>query len=748
MNPGNNFQAHIRKSSSQEISNSSFHKNDIKEKIIYNQINKRNINSNRTRTPFHEENKYNPLKLQNSSFEPRQSNNYSKYTSNTHNPLLIINNRRNKEENSKNENMNNTSIYISNSKRTLNKKYNLSDDNLFKFRNSGNKNAIVNNQPINRRSNQISLDMNNKNNNINNKYVINEELNNKNSKNLQTKTTRVFRNNNQNSNNSINNSNNNNNSHQEINTNRRLNLKSVEPQKRSHNNTTIYTSNINHKNEQNKNERQNSYNNHKLYTSHYTRRNQRDSNANTYTYADTNKSTNNIKATANTTYSNESRTQPKPISNNIVKNNITNNNINIIKSNNHTITSIKNNTKEKEKEKTIEKPKEIHKIEYHNKKPNVTVSSSYNNSPIIPSSNNDIEEIEEDEDNKPNYTMPSLMFDEDMDFGEFRPPTKLSAEIFGLYHPKFKQSIHSLDNEFKNQDDLIKAYAYNTSEGNIREYNEDTITVTKISLNQKDKNDYCYFFSVYDGHGGNGCSLYLKNNLHKNITEFSSKGLKTAIEVTEHNFLTSRAIDFNYNLLDSSGSCGVILLIKKNKCIIANIGDSRLVMFKNKKVVFSTSDHKPNTYIEKHRIESAGGSVYQTTAAIPIYQNGKLIEIPWRVCPGGLSVSRTFGDIESKDERFGGKKGVVVALPDISEFDLNDEYNFIVIGCDGIFDVLSNGEIIECIKIVLKINKNKNKKINELCGDFASMIIKSALAKESFDNVSCIVIVFNIKDFI
>ena len=113
-----------------------------------------------------------------------------------------------------------------------------------------------------------------------------------------------------------------------------------------------------------------------------------------------------------------------------------------------------------------------------------------------------------------------------------------------------------------------------------------------------------------------------------------------------------------------------------------------------------------------------------------------------------MSVSRTFGDIESKDERFGGKKGVVVALPDISEFDLNDEYNFIVIGCDGIFDVLSNGEIIECIKIVLKINKNKNKKINELCGDFASMIIKSALAKESFDNVSCIVIVFNIKDFI
>ena len=742
MNPGNNFQSHIKKSTSQEITNSSLLKSDTNTKIINNQINKRNINPIRTRTPFHEENKSNPLEMQNSSMESRRTNYNRKYTSNTHNPLLVINSRRNKEEISKNDNNNNNTIlYISKVKRTLNNQYNLSDDNLLKFRNSANSNTIINNNQLNnnRKSNQLSIDFNSKNNisNITSKYLIKEELNNKNYKNLQTKTTRVLKI----KTNQIDNSNN---SNKYPETNRRLNLKSVEPQKRNHNNTAIYTSNINNKNDQKKSERQNSYNNHKLYTSHYTRRNQRDSNTNIIN-SSSKQNTNNIKTTITaSTYTNTTR--PKSI----------NNNINIIKSNNnHTIISSKNNTKEKEiekkpeKNKSTEKPKEIHKTEYINKNPNITITSTYNNNSLKSQlNNNDFEEEEEEDFNKPNNTMPSLMFDDDMDFGEFRPPIKLSSEIFGLYHPKFKPSIHSLDNEFKNQDDFIKAYAYNTSEGNIREYNEDTITVTKINLNQKDKNDYFYFFAVYDGHGGNGCSLYLKNNLHKNITEFSTKGIKTAIEITENTFLSSKAIDYNYDLLDTSGSCGVILLIKKNKCIIANIGDSRLVMFKNKRVVFSTSDHKPNTYIEKHRIESQGGSVYQTTAAIPIYQNGKLIEIPWRVCPGGLSVSRTFGDIESKDERFGGKKGVVVALPDISEFELNDEYNFIVIGCDGIFDVLSNGEIIECIKIVLKINKSKNKKINELCGDFASMIIKSALAKESFDNVSCIVIVFNLKDFI
>ena len=95
----------------------------------------------------------------------------------------------------------------------------------------------------------------------------------------------------------------------------------------------------------------------------------------------------------------------------------------------------------------------------------------------------------------------------------------------------------------------------------------------------------------------------------------------------------------------------------------------------------------------------------------------------------------------------GRKKGALIYTPDITEIDMNEEFKFIVMGSDGIFDVLSNGEINECIKIVIKINEGKNSKINQLCRDFSSMIIKSSLAKEFFDNISCIVIVFNLNDF-
>ena len=322
-------------------------------------------------------------------------------------------------------------------------------------------------------------------------------------------------------------------------------------------------------------------------------------------------------------------------------------------------------------------------------------------------------------------------------------PVELSPEIFRNSCKNFEISITSNYDTFDNKD-IIKGYAFNSSIGKIRDYNEDTITVTKVELNN---NNNFYFFAVYDGHGGKGCSTYLRENLHNNIKEFSTSGIKQAIQITEEKFKIEQALKENGELNDSSGSCGIMAMIQGNKCIIANVGDSRLVLFKKGKVFFATEDHKPNTETEKRRIKLAGGEIYQTITLFPLRQNGKEIEPPWRVLPGRLSVSRTFGDIEAKETKFGGIPGVVLALPDITEIELDNEFNFMVIGCDGIFDVLSNEEILECIKIVLKeknVKEIKEDDVHELCGDFAAMIVKSAIAKDSSDNVSCIVVAFNL----
>ena len=62
-------------------------------------------------------------------------------------------------------------------------------------------------------------------------------------------------------------------------------------------------------------------------------------------------------------------------------------------------------------------------------------------------------------------------------------------------------------------------------------------------------------------------------------------------------------------------------------------------------------------------------------------ENPNIIYGPYRVFPGRLSVSRTFGDIEAKREKFGGNPNVVIATPEIKEFMIDDKMDFLLLGC-------------------------------------------------------------------
>jgi protein phosphatase 2C family protein 2/3 len=60
------------------------------------------------------------------------------------------------------------------------------------------------------------------------------------------------------------------------------------------------------------------------------------------------------------------------------------------------------------------------------------------------------------------------------------------------------------------------------------------------------------------------------------------------------------------------------------------------------------------------------------------------------VFPGRLSVSRTIGDIEAKLTKLGGNPNVVVPTPDIKCFKIRNNYDFIILCCDGVFEKMSN----------------------------------------------------------
>ena len=372
-----------------------------------------------------------------------------------------------------------------------------------------------------------------------------------------------------------------------------------------------------------------------------------------------------------------------------------------------------------------------------------------------------------------------------------KPPNAL--EINDLIGEKCELDLDILSIDFTNFEPsktsskamgIIKAYAANTYQGLVRNYNEDRVSIIINMTRPKNYTKKYWpktsFFGIYDGHGGSMCAEFLRDCLHKlilndiNFPENVELAIKNGFLNAEKTFLNEIALDSkDENIIsDRSGSCAVIVLVVDRKIYVANVGDSRTLFSekKGKSFVVVTEDHKPNNKKEKERIIKNGGHVYQSRTVISGAENenlnGQILFGPFRVLPGRLSVSRTIGDIEAKSPKFGGNPNVIIWEPDIFVFDLiKYDIDFFIMGCDGIFDQISNEEIIDCAWTILnnnngnnKENKNNNKNeesfeydfenvnIHEKCGLIVDYIIKSSMVRKSFDNVTCLMIA--LKDFI
>ena len=227
-------------------------------------------------------------------------------------------------------------------------------------------------------------------------------------------------------------------------------------------------------------------------------------------------------------------------------------------------------------------------------------------------------------------------------------------ELLCEFYPLYQQARHS-ENPFDN----IYSYGVNTYKGIIRQYNEDRVTIlinaniNKNKTKNADIKNNCKvsYFSIYDGHAGNKCCEYLKMHLHQYIfdSEFFPqnpiKAVEEGFKICENNFMNS--LYSQNQCIETSGSCAIIILIINDSCYIINLGDSRaLYSFDDGKKFFQLSrDHKPNDPIEKKRIYKAGGNIYRTNGqqiqdnSIGLNAKGALVNLPYRIFPGRLSVS-------------------------------------------------------------------------------------------------------------
>jgi len=167
----------------------------------------------------------------------------------------------------------------------------------------------------------------------------------------------------------------------------------------------------------------------------------------------------------------------------------------------------------------------------------------------------------------------------------------------------------------------------------------------------------------------------------------SAEKVRSALHKT---FLDSDEALINYcheRKLHYASSTGVAVFLWQNLLTVAHVGDSRACIARevggNIFPEWLTVDHKPNMPHELKRIEACGGSLAYLHGNKPYIRGGDfLVRQAAGEHPKQLNYSRAFGGKDLK--RYG-----LSAVPDISHFALSSDDKLVLLGSDGLWDVVN-----------------------------------------------------------
>lgn len=187
-----------------------------------------------------------------------------------------------------------------------------------------------------------------------------------------------------------------------------------------------------------------------------------------------------------------------------------------------------------------------------------------------------------------------------------------------------------------------------------------------------------YFIAVYDGHGGTISSEIVSNCLHSKFAEFLHSYENTNPgEHFDANIPFTNCFRYFQNELAlrhvSDGTAVNIVYIRKHVLYVANAGDSRSILFRENGAFPLSVDHKPENPDERKRVEDAGGVVTESKRV-----------------NGTLALSRAIGDCDMQPP--------LTFEPVVTTTHLSATDRFIIIACDGLWDVVSNEKAIQLIE--------------------------------------------------
>lgn len=223
--------------------------------------------------------------------------------------------------------------------------------------------------------------------------------------------------------------------------------------------------------------------------------------------------------------------------------------------------------------------------------------------------------------------------------------------------------------------------------------------------------------AVFDGHGGDFVANFLKDRYEDILKEILRKNEGSIPDMLYESF--KRVVsDIPKHESMTCGSTCLVALRYGEVIFVANAGDCRAVMNKGEEAVGISVDHKPNLKREFERINQGGGHVTFHPMDAPRVN-------------GSLAVSRSIGDFYLHPH--------VTWVPDVYVVKKDPNHNILVLASDGLWDAMSNEEVIGVF--VKHFNDNNNTITRETVAEGCRECLGIARARGSSDNITIVVYV-------
>lgn len=240
------------------------------------------------------------------------------------------------------------------------------------------------------------------------------------------------------------------------------------------------------------------------------------------------------------------------------------------------------------------------------------------------------------------------------------------------------------------------------------------------------------FFAIFDGHAGKQAADWCGEHFHETfIKTLHSAASDTPIPEILHKAFLSADEELDKQTHGRFSGCTAIVAFlrtetdkgkpvdgdvtptagdggvpgrNKRKLYAGNVGDARAVLSRGRQAVRMSYDHKGSDSQEAKRILDAGGFVMNDRVN------------------GVLAVTRSLGDFTMKE--------FIVGAPFTAEAELTDDDPFLILACDGVWDVCSDQEAVDLVYDIQDPQEASEK------------LLAYALEKFSTDNLSVMVIRF------